>query len=129
MTGGAKELFQVIVGARQIGHLVAHEQPLTIASGDFLEVCNRRGQGTELLLLLRHGGQELLIVPFEGVYITLFGVGEQVGCLMHPRIGLAESREEIFSRCQSCSYYLLEAAEFGGKPLFCSTRAIESEIS
>jgi hypothetical protein len=90
---------------------------------------DRGGQGSEQLLLLSHRGQEPLIVLFQRLDIALIGIGKQVGCLMYPPIRLVDGREEAVSYRQSCSYHVVEAAEFGRKPLFCSTRAIESEIS
>lgn len=56
MLGCAKELFQVIVGPWQIGHLVARKKAILIAGGDFLEVRDHRSQCSELFLLLCHGG-------------------------------------------------------------------------
>ena len=42
----AKQLFQAVVGARQIRHVVAVEQAWPIALGDLQEVPQRCGQGT-----------------------------------------------------------------------------------
>ncbi len=129
MAGCAKELFQVIVGRRKIVHLVAHKEAVPIAGGDFLEVRYCRDQCSQQVLLLRHGAQELLIFPLEGVYIAQVGIGEQVGRLMHPRIGLLDGRKEVLCRCQSGSYEVLETAEFVGEPLFSATREIESSMA
>lgn len=118
MASGAKEMFETIVRARQTVHLVAQKQPIPIAGRDFLKVRDRRGQGSKLIGLLCHGGQELLIRSFQGVDIALFGIGEQVGRLVHPRRGLVDGREEAFSRRSSRSPQVVEMTEFGGKPLF-----------
>ena len=129
MAGCAKVLFQIIIGPRQIFYLVTVKEAIPIAAGDFLEVRYRRGQCSEQVLLLGHGVQELLIFLFQGVRIALLGIGKEVGCLMHPPIGLLDSRPELLCRRQSGLYEPLETAEFVGDPLFCATRAIESEIS
>lgn len=129
MPGRTKELFQVIVGTRQIFHLIAHKEAIPIAGRDFLEVRDRRCQCSEQILLLCHSGQEVLIVAFQGVHSALFGIGEEVGRLVHPRIGLLDGGEEALDCRQSSSHQVLETAEFVGEPLFCSTWAIESEMS
>jgi len=108
--------------------IVTMKQTLPIAGRHFLEVRDHRSLGTELILLLGHGGEEVLIVPFESVHVALFGIGEQVSRLMHPPIGLLDGGEEALRRCQSGSQHVLETTEFVGEPLFCSTRVIESEM-
>jgi hypothetical protein len=40
----------------------------------------------------------VLIVAFQRVHIALFGIGEQVGRLVHPRIGLLDGREDALGR-------------------------------
>src|SRR5258708_29031900 len=129
MAGSAKVLFQVIVGPRQICDLVTVKEAVPVTGSDFLEMRYRRGQYSEQVLLLCHGVQELLIVPFQGIHIMLFGIGEEVGRLMHPRIGLLDGRPEVLCRRQSGLYKPLEAAEFVGKPLFSSTRLIEPSMA
>jgi len=129
MASRAKEVFQLIVGRRQIFHLVACKEAIPIAGSDFLEVRDRRSQHSKSVLLLYHGCQELLVFSLQGIHIALLGIGEEVGCLMHPCIGLLDRRPEVLGRRQSGLHEPLETAEFVGKPLFCSTRAIESEMS
>lgn len=78
MTGGAKELFQIIVGARQVRDLVALKEPSPIARGDFAEVCHCWSEIAQLLLLLCHRLQQLLILLLECAHSALLGIGEQV---------------------------------------------------
>ena len=82
-----------------------------------------------MILLLSHGGQELLIFLLQRVHIVLLRIGEEVGRLMDPHIRLLDGREGALCRRQSDLYESLETAEFVGEPLFCATRAIESEMS
>jgi hypothetical protein len=90
MAGRAKVLLQVIVGARQILDLVAPEESVPITLGDFAEVCHRWSELTQLVLLLRHGCQQVLILLLEGGCVVLGGVGKEVSGLMQPRIGLPD---------------------------------------
>jgi hypothetical protein len=71
----------------------------------------------------------LLILLLEGGYVVLGGVGKQVSGLMQPRIGLPDGWPQRLRRLQSSLYKLLEAAEFVGKPLFSTTRLIESSMA
>src|SRR5260221_7741039 len=129
MPGCAEELFQVIVGMWQIFHLVTCKEAIPIAGGDFLEMRYRRGKCSEQVLLLCHGGQELLIVSFQRVHLVLLGIGEQMGRLMYPRIGLLDGRPQFLCRRQSGSHKPLETAEIVGEPLFSATRLIESSMA
>jgi hypothetical protein len=52
-----------------------------------------------------------------------------MGCLMHPCISLLDGRPKVLCRCQPGLHKPLETTEFVGKPLFSSTRLIESEMS
>ena len=98
MAGGAKVLFEVIVGARQVFDLVVLEESVPITRGDFAEVCDCRSERPQAVLLLLHGLQQLLIRLLEGAHIALLSVSEQMSGLMHPRIGLPDGRPERLCR-------------------------------
>jgi len=98
MASGAKELFEVIVGARQVFDLVVLEESVPITRGDFAEVCDCRSERPQAVLLLFHGLQQLLIRLLEGAHIALLSVSEQMSGLMHPRIGLPDGRPERLCR-------------------------------
>ena len=125
MTGGAKELFQIIVGARQVRDLVALKEPSPIARGDFAEVCHCWSEIAQLLLLLCHRLQQLLILLLEGARRTLLGIGEQVHGLVQPDVRLSDRCPELLCCPQSGVHELLQLAQFVGKPLFSATRLIE----
>jgi len=129
MAGSANILFQVVVGPRQVVDLVAVKEPVPITLGDFAEVCHGRSQGAQLVLLLCHGREQLLILLLEDAHVTLLGVGQQVSGLVQPTVGLPDGRPELLRCCQSCSHEPLESAEFVGQPLFSATRPIESSIA
>ena len=122
----AKVLLKIIVGTRQVFNLVAAEQSLPVALGDFAEVYYRRSEPAQHVLLLCHGLEQVLILLLEGLHITLLGVGEQVSGLVEPRIRLPDGRPELLCHCQSSLHKPLQSAEFVGKPLFSATRLIES---
>src|SRR2546425_2075103 len=129
MAGGAKVLFEVIVGARQVFDLVVLEESVPITLGDFAEVCYSRSERPQPVLLLFHGLQQLLIRLLERAHIALLSVSEQMSGLMHPRIGLPDGRPELLCRRQSGSHEKFQSAEFVGEPLFSATRLMESEMA
>ena len=57
-----KELFQVIVGARQARDLVALEEAIPITFSDFPEMRHCGSERPQLILLLCHDLEQLLIV-------------------------------------------------------------------
>lgn len=128
MTGNAKILFQIIVGTRQIRDLVALEKSFPIACGDFVEMCHCRSESAQLLLLLCHRLQELLILLLESAHRVLLGIGEQVSGPVQPDIGLSDRRPELLRRRQSGLHESLQLAQFVGEPLFSATRLIESSM-
>lgn len=99
------------------------------AGADVLDVCDRRGQRSELIVLVHQRSQESLILSFQYFSITLHGIDKEVRCLIHPFRGLPENRHGMLSRCQLGSHQLLENGAFVGKSLVCPTRAIELERS
>src|SRR5260221_10619655 len=125
----AKDLLQIIVGARQVFDLVALKEPLPIACGDFPEVCHRWSERAKLLLLLGHSLEQLLIGLLEGCHVALFGVGKQVSGLMDPGVSLLDRRPQRLCRRQSCSHEPLEAGRCVGKPLFSATWLIPSHMA
>src|SRR2546423_13052371 len=100
MAGGAKVLFQVIVRARQIFDLIILEESVPVTRSDFPEVGDCRSERAQLVLLLCHGLQQLLICLLQSGHIKLLGVSEQVSGLMHPGIGLPDGWPELLRRRQ-----------------------------
>ena len=76
MASRAKVLFQIIVGPREVFDLVAAEKSVPITVGDFAEVCHCSRQVAQLVLVLRHGCQQLLILLLEGGDIALLGISQ-----------------------------------------------------
>ena len=128
MAGRAKELFQIIVGSRQIVHLLARKEAIPITGSDFPEVCHGRSEFAQPVLLSCHCFQQLLILLLEGAYRALLGVSEQVGRLVHPGVRLSDRRPELLGRRQSGSHKPLQLAQFKGSPFFSATRLIESSM-
>lgn len=129
MSSGAKVLFQVIVGARQVCDLIALKKSLPITLGDFVEVGDGASQSAQPLLLVCHRLQELQILLLEGTHRALLGIGEQVSGLMQPEIGLSDRRPELFRCPQSGLHKSLQSVQFLGEPLFSATRLIESSMA
>src|SRR6478736_4905448 len=87
IAAGAEELLEIVVGARQVGHLVAVEQPGPIALRHFPEVVDRAGERSGFGAMLMHGAEQ----PVEAAAHDIGGlgvvVGEHVGDRMHPAVG------------------------------------------
>ena len=98
LTGGAKVLFEIIVGARQVFDLLVLEESVPITLSDFAEVGYCRSERPQPVLLLFHAFQQLLIRLLEAAHIALLSVSEQMSGLMHPRIGLPDGRPERLCR-------------------------------
>ena len=93
-----KELFQVIVGARQARDLVAVEEAIPIALRDFPEMRYGWSELSQLLLMLCHDLQQLLIVLLQAGNVVLLGIGEQMSGLIHPGVSLPDRRPQRLGR-------------------------------
>ena len=67
--------------------LLAVKEPVPITVGNFAEVGHRRSQRAQLVLLLGHGREQLLILLLEGPHITLLSIGKP-----SERLGAASCR-------------------------------------
>ncbi len=101
---------------------------LPIAGGHFAKVGDCRSESAQLLLLFFHRFKQLFIRLLERLHLTLFNIGEQMGGLMDPSIGLLNGWPERSGGLYAVLHEKLETNKFRGKPLFCPMRAIESEI-
>lgn len=85
--GGAKKLFEAVVGSRQIFVFIAVEQATAVAFGHLEEVFGglrkeRRVSGTVLGNLCHQG----LVIPLHALPLLLLRVFQDMGCLMHPTV-------------------------------------------
>jgi hypothetical protein len=87
MACGAKELFQIIVGPRQIRDLIAVEEPIPIALRHLTEVGDCSSKIIQLPLLTLDHLQELPILLLKRLQRMLLRIGKQVGRLIDPSIG------------------------------------------
>ena len=87
VAGGPEELLQRVVGAGQVGHLVALEQAGPVAGGHLQEVGDRRREGTGGLSLMDHLRQQATIGSPQLLDAQAVGIAQQMGRAMHPRIG------------------------------------------
>src|SRR2546421_12216014 len=92
MTCRAKELFEVIVGPRQILDPIALEEPLPIAGSDLAEVGHSSSKISQQRLALLDHLQELLILVLKHVHLAFLLIGQQVSSLIDPLIGLPDGR-------------------------------------
>ncbi|HEV2582466.1 MAG TPA: hypothetical protein VGT44_16535 [Ktedonobacteraceae bacterium] len=63
-----------------------------------MKVCHCRSESAQLLLLVCHRLQELLILLLEGTHRVLLGVGEQMSGMVQPDVGLSDRRPEMLRR-------------------------------
>jgi hypothetical protein len=84
---GAKELFQIIIGARQISTLIAMKQARPVAACDFANVGEHSDKGWSAMALgTRHCPEQGAEAPFNAMTIAFFGIGQNGGSPLHPVI-------------------------------------------
>jgi hypothetical protein len=87
VTMGAKEVFQVVVGAGQVRDIIAVEEPRPVAPGDFEEMHDARFQLSSFGTPALHRTEQTLKAPSHMGPIKLGRVAQEVGSGMHPSIG------------------------------------------
>src|SRR3954451_4933362 len=87
-------LLEIIVGPRQIGHLIAVEQPGPIAARHFPEVVDRAGELSGFGAMLMHGAEQPVEAAAYDVCRLAVVVGEHVGDRMHPAVGARDGGPE-----------------------------------
>jgi hypothetical protein len=89
-----KKLLQIIIGARQFGHIIAVKKTGPVAPGDFEKMCQRRGQQTGASPVPSHGAKQTAEAALHGRTCALFFVREDVGGTMDPLVSNAYRRPE-----------------------------------
>jgi hypothetical protein len=85
-------LFQGIVGAGQIGHLIAVEEPRPIAARDLEELVQRRGQRPRCLAMAYHRAEEATQPVPDSRRVLLVDVVQDMGGSMDPAKGTGHVR-------------------------------------
>jgi len=88
MAMGAEKLLQIIVGTREVRHLIAMKEPGPVALRHCAEVREHGSQnGTAQLLVTRQGPEQGPQVALDASPIELLGIGEYLGCTFDPALG------------------------------------------
>jgi hypothetical protein len=90
----AEELLKAIVGARQIGHFIAVEQPGPVALRHFAEVVDRDGERSGFGAVANHGAKQPVKAAADEVCGFAFGIAEHVGDRVHPAVGALDGGPE-----------------------------------
>jgi transcriptional regulator with XRE-family HTH domain len=129
VTGRAEEMLQVIVGARQVGDVVAGEEAGPIACRHLEEVVERRGERADLAARAGQRCQECVVArPNLGTGLLVVG-GQDVRGLMDDGVSRAHLGPEGSSGLQAVGQDPLETGEGPGQPLFSRTRSIEARTA
>jgi len=78
VTCGAKQLFQTVVGPRQIGQVITVEQPRPMALGNFDKMAHRGRERPGFPSLTMDGSKEPPIAPPNGRTSVWLGIVEDV---------------------------------------------------
>jgi hypothetical protein len=97
---GAKELFEVVVGPRQVRHPVAMEQPRPVAAGDFEEVIYRWSKLSCLVTVASHRSQQSTQPPLH-LSLELTWVVEDASGLLDPAISPVDVGPQRSRFCQT----------------------------
>ena len=89
MAMGAEKLLQILVGTREVRHLIARKEPGPVALRHCAEVREQGSQnGTAQMLVTRHGLSQGPQVALDASAIELWGIGEYLGCTFDPAVDL-----------------------------------------
>lgn len=84
---GAKELFEVVIGAGQLRAIITMERPRPIAVRDLAEVGEHGAQGRSAEVLgACHSPEQSAEASFDTRAIECIGIGQNVGRTLHPGI-------------------------------------------
>ena len=115
----AKELFEIIIGAREIRHARAVEKPRPITAADLEKVIDSGGERARGGAVPCHGSEEPLQAPLHHCLIPLVFVVQDVSRTMHPVIGHPHVRPQGGCVIQTPLEDGLQAPQFLGQaPLF-----------
>ena len=122
-------MFQIVVGAREIGDLVAVEETRPITGGDLEEMIDRRGEGANLAAVADHRREEIVVGRLDlGAGLSVM-IGQDVGSPMDEGVGRADFGPKGSGRLQAAAQDALEAGQVLGEPLFVATCSIEAWIA
>jgi hypothetical protein len=94
IAAGAERLLESIVGPRQVGHLIAVEQPGPIAARYFPEVVDRAGEHSGFGAMPTHRAEQPVEAAAHDVCGPAVVVGEHVGDRTHPAVGAVDGGPE-----------------------------------
>jgi len=119
----AKELFQIIIGPRQLRDAIAVEQTRPITAADFEKMVDRRRERARAGSVPAHRPQQPLQAPLDGGLPELILVVQEVRRPLDPALGNADVGPQRCGRVQPAPQGGLQAPEgLGQGPLF-STRS------
>src|SRR5215470_1271441 len=96
MAMGAEKLLQIIVGTREVRHVIARKETGPGALRHVADVREPGSQrGTAQLLVTRHGPAQGPQVALDASAIALWGMGEYLGCTFDPARGHAYQRPKL----------------------------------
>ena len=118
MPRGAEQLFQAVVGAGQIGHVVAVEQPRPVTLGDLQEVPQRRGQRAASFRPASHSSEQRFIRAANRRTPTPPGIPENLGRLVHERIADLHVRPPSGGVLKAAIHHVLQRRQFPAEAPF-----------
>ena len=123
---GSEDVLQVVVGARDVGSRVAHEQTWPIARCHLEEVAHRRLERTHALGALAHGCEQASVGSPQPADVTLRRVVQEMRGLVQPAKGGPDRWPLVGGGGCAVSDQVAHSPEVAREPLFSATRSREA---
>jgi hypothetical protein len=118
MTGGTKELFQTVVGPRQIGHVITVKQAWPVAPGDLQEVLENASDLPGPPRFPAHAPQQISIAPTNRGTGLFLQVVENRRSTMDEAEGHLDGRPHRNRLRQAVINDVFQLPQFGAGPFF-----------
>jgi DDE_Tnp_1-associated len=119
----AEQPFEVVVGARQVGHGIAVEQAGAVAAGHLQEVVDGAGERAGLGAVAADGGDEPGEAAGDRGRVEARHVVQDPGRAVHPGVGAADVRPEVAGAVQGVRDQPAQAPQEPRHPPFSATRS------
>ena len=123
MAVAAEQMFEVFVGARQVGHGVAVEMAGAIAGGDLHEMIDGGGQGSSLVAPRTSSHDQAVVARLHDRGGMAGGIAQDVGRRVQPAMGFAHVRPQGRGALQTAPDQIAQPPERLAQPPFSATRS------